>query len=59
MLKAGHLVEVMGSHCHLPINNVKGVICVLPPLNQCLYQDVAGGTFQKQAKNRLEASYTY
>ena len=31
--KAGHAVEVMRNHNHLPISNVEGVSSVPPPLN--------------------------
>ena len=48
-----HLVEVVGSHYHLPISNVKGVSNVQPPLNQCLHQDTASETLRKQANDRL------
>ena len=37
--KAGHAVEVMGSHNHLPINNVEGVGNVPLPLSQSLHQN--------------------
>ena len=36
-LKAGHVVEIMGIHRYLSINNVEGVGSVPPPLNQRLH----------------------
>lgn len=38
-LKASHLVEIMGSQCHLPISNMEGVVSVPPDLSQALHQD--------------------
>ena len=35
--KASHVMEVMGSHSHPPINNVEGVGSVPPPLSQSLH----------------------
>ena len=39
--KAGHAIKVVGSHRHLPLNNMKGVGSIPPPLNEALRQ---GGT---------------
>ena len=36
--KAGHVVKVVRSHCHLSLNNMKGVGSILPPLNEALQQ---------------------
>ena len=35
--KASHVVEIMGSHSHLPISNVEGMGSIPPPLNQGLH----------------------
>jgi len=37
--KAGHAVEVIGTHSYLPINNVEGVGSVPLPLSQSLHQN--------------------
>ena len=43
-LKVGHSMDIMGSHCHLPLNNVEGVGSVPPPLSQCVHYDNIGRT---------------
>ena len=42
--KANHAVEIMGSHNHLPISNVKGVGSIPPPFSQGLHQNGTGGS---------------
>ena len=37
--KAGHVVEVMGSHRQLPISNMEGVSSVPPTFSQGLHQN--------------------
>ena len=38
-------MEVIGSHSHLPINNMEGMGNVLPPLSQSLHQNGIGKPF--------------
>ena len=45
--KVGHLMEIMRSHCHLPISNVKGVGSLPPPFSQGLHQDGASMALQQ------------
>ena len=37
--KVGHMVEVVGSHNHIPVSNIEGVGSVPPPLSQSLHQN--------------------
>ena len=39
--KADHVVKVIWSHHHFPLNNMKGVGSILPPLNKALHQGSA------------------
>ena len=36
--KASHAIKVVGSHRHFPLNNMKGVGSIPPPLNEALCQ---------------------
>ena len=52
--KASQVIKVIGSHRHLPLNNMKSVGNVPPPLNKALHQ---GGTHRllwKKTDNRLK-----
>ena len=49
------MVEVVGSHRHLPLSDVKGVGSVPPPLNEALHQGGTRGLLYKETNNRLEA----
>ena len=47
--KAGHVVEVMGSHRQLPISNKEGVGSVPLPFSQGLHQNGASRSLWQQA----------
>ena len=49
------MVEVVGSHRHLLLNNMKGVGGVTLLLNEALYQGSARKSFRKEANDGLEA----
>ena len=53
--KAGHVVEVIGSHRHLPLGDMKGVGSVPPPFNKALHQGGTCGLFWKKADDGLKA----
>ena len=49
------MVEVIRSHNHLPLNNVKGVGSIPPPLNEAMHRGSTHILFQKKTNDRLEA----
>ena len=53
--KADHVVEVVGSHRHLSLNNMKGVGSIPPPFNEALHQGSIRRLLQKNVNDRLEA----
>ena len=53
--KAGHAVEVVGSHRQLPLSNMKGVGSIPPPLNEALHQGSTRGLLRKKSNDRLKA----
>ena len=53
--KAGHVVKVVQSHCHLSLNNMKGVGSILSPFNEALQQGSTHKLLWKKTNDRLEA----
>ena len=51
--KADHAVEVIGSHCHLPLSNMKCMSSIPPSLDEALHQSSTCGPFWKEADDRL------
>ena len=51
---ASHAVEVVKSHRHLPLNNVKGVGSIPPPFNEALHQGSTHKLLRKKTNDRLE-----
>jgi len=54
---AGHAVEVISSHPHLPLSNVEGMSSIPPLLDDTLYQGGTCGPFQQKAKDKLKARF--
>ena len=53
--ETSHAIKVVGSHCHLPLSNMKGVSSIPPPLNEALHQGSAHSLFRNKSNDRLEA----
>ena len=53
--KAGYTVEVVGSHRHLPLSDIKGVGSIPPPLNEALHQGSTRKLLRKKTNDKLEA----
>ena len=56
-VKTVHAVEVIGSHRHLSLSNMKGVGSIPPPLNEALHQGSTYEFLQKKANDGLEARF--
>ena len=53
--KVGHVVEVVRSHRHLLLSNLKGVGSIPPPLNEALHQGSTQRLLREKTNDRLEA----
>ena len=49
------MVEVVGSHRHLLLSDMKGVSSIPPPLNEAQHQGSPCRLLQKKANDRLKA----
>ena len=55
--KADHVVEVIGNHCYLLLNNMEDISSIPPPLDKALHQSSTYKLFRQKAKDRLEVRF--
>ena len=55
--KVDHVVEVIGIHRHLLLNNMECMSSISPPLDEALHQSSTYGPFWQTDKDRLKAHF--